>query len=185
MQTDIILAGFGGQGILFAGQLLAYTAMDIGLEVTWFPSYGPEMRGGTANCTVVISEEEIGSPTVLYPKAALVFNLPSLDKYEPLVKPGGVLIANASLINRGFQRNDIISVSIPANKIAEEIGEKRLLNMVMLGALIAKLPVLSLEQIESALENHMPARHKHLLELNYKALQQGATFAENVTAATT
>jgi len=182
MQTDIILAGFGGQGILFAGQLLAYTAMDAGLEVTWFPSYGPEMRGGTANCTVVISEEEIGSPTVLNPKAALVFNLPSLDKYEPLVSNGGVLIANASLINRGFQRNNIISVMIPANEIAEEIGEKRLLNMVMLGALISKLHVLSLEQIKAALDKHMPARHKHLLELNYEALQRGAEFADKITA---
>ena len=182
MQTDVILAGFGGQGILLAGQLLAYAAMDAGLEVTWFPSYGPEMRGGTANCTVVISDEEIGSPTVLNPKGALVFNLPSLDKYEPLVLSGGVLIANASLINRGFLRNDITAIMIPANKIAEEIGEKRLLNMVMLGALLAKLPVLSIEQLEKALENHMPARHKHLLELNYKALQRGAEFAEKVPA---
>src|SRR5512139_941193 len=106
MQTEIILAGFGGQGILFAGQLLAYAAMDAGREVTWIPSYGPEMRGGTANCTVIISEEEIGAPTVRNPKAALVFNLPSFDKYEPLVLPGGVLIANASLINRSFQRSD-------------------------------------------------------------------------------
>src|SRR5512139_1499081 len=100
MQTEIIIAGFGGQGILFAGQLLAYAALDAGMEVTWIPSYGPEMRGGTANCTVTIADEEIGAPTVRNPKAAMLFNLPSFDKYEPLVTPGGVLIANQSLIDR-------------------------------------------------------------------------------------
>src|SRR5512136_2832466 len=120
MQTEIIIAGFGGQGILFAGQLLAYSAMDNSKEVTWIPSYGPEMRGGTANCTVIIADEEIGAPTVRTPQAVLAFNLPSLDKYEPLVKPGGVLVANASLINRDFSRTDLQSVLLPANQIAEE-----------------------------------------------------------------
>ena len=143
MQTEIMIAGFGGQGILFAGQLLAYAAMDAGMEVTWIPSYGPEMRGGTANCTVIIADEEIGAPTVRNPKAALVFNLPSFDKYEPLVIPGGVLVANQSLIDRGFQRTrHPNAVMIPANEIAEALGDKRLTNMVMLGALLAKLPVL-------------------------------------------
>ena len=122
MQTEIIFAGFGGQGILFAGQVVAYAAMDAGMQVTWIPSYGPEMRGGTANCTVIVADEEIGSPTVRNPKAALAFNLPSFDKYEPLVVPGGVMIANASLINRGFQREDLSTVMIPANEIAESIG---------------------------------------------------------------
>jgi len=177
MQTEIIFAGFGGQGILFAGQLLAYAAMDAGKEVTWIPSYGPEMRGGTANCTVIIADEEIGSPNVQHPKAALVFNLPSFDRYEPLVVSGGVLIANASLINRDFQRADLQAVMLPANEIAEEIGEKRLINMVMLGAMVAKLPILSMETLEKALDDHMPSRHKHLLSLNYKALRQGAAFA--------
>ena len=100
MQTEVIFAGFGGQGVLFAGQVLAFAAMDAGHDVTWMPSYGPEMRGGTANCTVVIADEEIGSPTVKHPKAAVVMNLPSLDKFEPLVSPGGVLIVNSSLVNR-------------------------------------------------------------------------------------
>ena len=118
MQTEIIIAGFGGQGVLFAGQLMAYAAMDAGLQVTWIPSYGPEMRGGTANCTVIISDEEIGAPTVLNPKAAMVFNLPSLEKYEPMVVSGGILIANQSLINRGFQRTDLQAVLIPANEMA-------------------------------------------------------------------
>ncbi|MEW5873034.1 MAG: 2-oxoacid:acceptor oxidoreductase family protein [Chloroflexota bacterium] len=178
MQTEIMLAGFGGQGILFAGQLLAYAAMDAGKEVTWIPSYGPEMRGGTANCTVIIADEEIGSATVRNPKAALLFNLPSLDKYEPLVVPNGVLIANASLINRGITRTDLAGVLIPANEIAEQIGEKRLTNMVMLGAMLQKLPVLSLEALEKTLEAHLPERHRRLLPMNFQALRQGAEFAQ-------
>lgn len=179
MQTDVIIAGFGGQGVLFAGQLMAYAAMDAGWEVTWIPSYGPEMRGGTANCTVIIADEEIGSPLVLNPKAAIVLNLPSLEKYEPLVVPSGVLVANASLVNRPPMRTDIESVFIPVNEIAEEIGNRRLLNMVALGALLAKLPVLSLEEIERALENHLPERHKKFLEVNKQALRRGAEFALN------
>ncbi len=122
MQTEIIIAGFGGQGVLFAGQVLAYAAMDNGHEVTWIPSYGPEMRGGTANCTVVIADEEIGSPLVRNPQAAVVLNLPSLERYEPVVTPGGVLVANSSLINRGPQRQDIKNVFLPANEIAESLG---------------------------------------------------------------
>lgn len=182
MQTEIIMAGFGGQGVLFAGQIMAYAAMDGGREVTWIPSYGPEMRGGTANCTVIIADEEIGSPLVLNPRAAIVLNLPSLEKYEPLVVPGGVLVANASLVNRPPLRTDIESVFIPANEIAEEIGNRRLLNMVALGALLAKLPVLSLDEIEKALENHLPERHKKFLELNKQALRRGAEFALQTVA---
>ncbi len=178
MQTEIIIAGFGGQGVLFAGQVLAYAALDEGKMVTWIPSYGPEMRGGTANCTVIISDEEIGSPLVLNPKAAIVLNLPSLEKYEPLVSPAGVLVANASLINRGPQRTDIISVFIPANEIAESLGDKRMTNMVALGAMLNQLPILSLEMIEKALTNHLPERHKRLLPVNFKALRQGADFAQ-------
>lgn len=182
MQTEIIIAGFGGQGILFAGQLLAYAAMDAGYEVTWIPSYGPEMRGGTANCTVIVSDEEIGAPTVRNPKAALVFNLPSLDRYEPLVMPGGVLVANASLVNRSFQRTDLMAVALPANEIAEALGDKRMTNMVMLGAMLGLLPVLSIEALEKALEDHLPARHKRLLPMNFQALRQGAELALNALA---
>jgi 2-oxoglutarate ferredoxin oxidoreductase subunit gamma len=179
MQTEFLFAGFGGQGVLFAGQLMAYAAMDSGMEVTWIPSYGPEMRGGTANCTVIVSDEEIGSPTVRNPRAALIFNLPSLDKYETLVATGGVLVANSSLINRSINRSDIDVVQIPANEIAESLGEKRLINMVMLGAMLHKLPVLSIDVIEKALEDHLPERHKHLLPLNFKALQEGAATVQN------
>jgi 2-oxoglutarate ferredoxin oxidoreductase subunit gamma len=179
MQTEIIIAGFGGQGILFAGQLLAYAALDAGLEVTWIPSYGPEMRGGTANCTVTIADEEIGAPTVRHPKAAMLFNLPSFDKYEPLITPGGVCIANQSLMDRGFRRSDLKAVLIPANEIAEALGDKRLTNMVMTGALLELLPVLSIEAVEKSLAAHLPQRHQHLLPLNSKALREGAVFAQN------
>jgi 2-oxoglutarate ferredoxin oxidoreductase subunit gamma len=179
MQTEIVISGFGGQGALFAGQVLAYAAMDSGRQVTWIPSYGPEMRGGTANCTVIISDEEIGSPLVRNPRAAIVLNLPSLEKYEPLVIPGGVLVANASLINRGPQRSDLDSVFIPANELAEELGDKRLMNMIVLGALLARLPILPLEAIEKALEDHLPARHKRLLPVNFQALRRGSEFAGN------
>jgi 2-oxoglutarate ferredoxin oxidoreductase subunit gamma len=182
MQTEIIIAGFGGQGVLFAGQLLAYAALDNNMEVSWIPSYGPEMRGGTANCTVIIADEEIGSPTVRHPKAALVFNLPSFDKYEPLVVPGGVLIANQSLTNRDFQRNDLTAIMIPANEIAESIGNKRLMNMVMLGALLDRLPVLTVDALQKTLETHLPQRHKHLLQMNITALQQGAELAQKQLA---
>lgn len=177
MQTEIVIAGFGGQGVMFAGQVLAYAAMDNDKEVTWIPSYGPEMRGGTANCTVIVSDEDIGSPLVRNPQAVIVLNLPSLDKYEPLVVPGGVLVANASLINRGSARTDIDTVFIPANEIAESLGDKRLTNMVALGALLTRLPILPIEALEQALKDHLPERHKHLLPVNYRALRQGEEFA--------
>lgn len=177
MQTEVIIAGFGGQGVLFAGQILAFAGMDSGKEVTWMPSYGPEMRGGTANCTVIIADEEIGSPLVRHPKAAIIMNLPSLDKYEPMVASGGFLIANASLVNREVTRADINSLFVPANEIAESIGNRRLANIVLLGALLVKMPVLPLEAIKEALNNHLPERHRRLLPTNLQALQQGAAFA--------
>jgi 2-oxoglutarate ferredoxin oxidoreductase subunit gamma len=177
MQTEIVIAGFGGQGVLFGGQMLAYAAMDAGRIVTWIPSYGPEMRGGTANCTVIISDEEIGSPLVRNPRAVLAMNLPSFDKYEPLVVKDGVLVVNASLVNRPIQRADIQGVLIPANEIAESLGNKRLSNVVMVGALLAMLPVLSVATVETALGSHLPERHKKLLPLNIKALRAGEEFA--------
>jgi 2-oxoglutarate ferredoxin oxidoreductase subunit gamma len=177
MQTEIIFAGFGGQGVLFAGQVLAFAAMDAGHDVTWMPSYGPEMRGGTCNCTVVVADEEIGSPTVKHPKAAVVMNLPSLDKFEPMVAPGGVLIVNSSLVDRNPARTDITWLMIPAQEIAESIGPRRLLNVVMLGALLEKLPILSLDEIKAALSAHLPERHKKLLPTNMQVLDKGAAFA--------
>jgi 2-oxoglutarate ferredoxin oxidoreductase subunit gamma len=177
MQTEFLFAGFGGQGVMFAGQVVAYAAMDTGKEVTWIPSYGPEMRGGTANCTVVVADEEIGSPLVNNPPAIVVMNLPSLDKYEPLVKAGGVLVVNASMVDHEVQREDITSVAVPCNEIAEELGDRRMANIVATGALLALLPVLTLEDIEAALTAHMPGRYKHLLPKNFEALHKGADFA--------
>ena len=174
MQTEIITAGFGGQGVLFTGQLLTYAAMDEGREVTWIPSYGPEVRGGTANCTVVISDEEIGSPMVSDPQAVIAMNLPSLDKYEGKVRPGGVLVVNESMVDRAVSRQDIKVVMVKANEIAEELGDKRMMNMVLLGALIANLPVIPLQAIEKALAGHLPERHHKMLPKNYEALKRGA-----------
>jgi 2-oxoglutarate ferredoxin oxidoreductase subunit gamma len=182
MQTEIIISGFGGQGAIFAGQVLAYAAMDSGKQVTWIPSYGPEMRGGTAHCTVIISDEDIGSPLVRHPKATIALNLPSLDKYEPLLVPGGVMIANASLVDRELERTDLKSAFIPGNEIAEEIGDKRLLNMVLTGALLECLPVLSIEAVEQALKDHLPERHHHTLPMNFKALHRGAELAREQQA---
>lgn len=176
MQTEITIAGFGGQGVLFAGQLLTYAAMDEGRDVTWIPSYGPEMRGGTANCTVIIADEEIGSPLVRNPQAAVAMNLPSFDKYEPTVKTGGVLVVNASIINRPASRTDIRVVLIPGNEIAESLGDRRMTNMVLIGGLLANLPVLPLEAVERALKAHLPARHQRMLPMNIQALHRGAEF---------
>ncbi len=175
MQTEVIVAGFGGQGVLFTGQLLSYAAMDEGKEVTWIPSYGPEMRGGTANCTVVIADEEIGSPLVRNPKAVIAMNLPSLDKYEGAVQAGGLLVINGSMVNRSAARKDIRSVVVPANEIAEELGDRKLINMVLLGALLGNLDVLPLEALKKALKEHLPERHQKLLPLNYQALERGAS----------
>jgi 2-oxoglutarate ferredoxin oxidoreductase subunit gamma len=175
MQTEVIVAGFGGQGVLFAGQLLAYAGMDEGKNVTWIPSYGPEMRGGTANCTVIVSDEEIGAATVLNPAAAIVMNRPSLDKYEPLVKAGGVLVVNTSMVDRAATRKDIKIIEVDANAIAEKLGDKRMTNMVLLGALLATLPVLPVAAVEKALKAHIPERHHKLLPKNYEALREGAT----------
>ncbi|MDW8327029.1 MAG: 2-oxoacid:acceptor oxidoreductase family protein [Anaerolineales bacterium] len=177
MQHELILSGFGGQGALFAGQLLAYAAMDEGLHVTWIPSYGPEMRGGTAHCTVIISDDEIGSPLVRHPTAAVVMNQPSLDKYEPLVVPGGVLVVNTSLTTRATTREDIRIIPVPANAIAEELGNGKMANIVMTGALVAATNVLSIEAVERALEAHLPEKARHLLEANRQALRRGAALA--------
>jgi len=133
MEISIIMAGFGGQGALFAGQLLAYAGMDGGKHVTWIPSYGPEMRGGTANCCVIIGDEPIGAPIVARPDVAVVFNRPSFDKYEPLVKEGGLLVVNSTIVHVKSQRSDLETVYVPANRIAEESGSIKMLNMAMTG----------------------------------------------------
>ena len=182
MQKEIMIAGFGGQGVLFAGQILAYAAMDVGKEVTWIPSYGPEMRGGTANCTVVVADEEIGSPLVKNPPLAVALNLPSFDKCEESMAPGGTLIVNQSMVDRQAKREDIHVVFVPCNEIAEEIGNKKLMNMVAVGALLTVLAEISLHDVEKALEAHLPARHTHLLPSNFEALRRGFEAAQKVPA---
>lgn len=176
-ETSIIISGFGGQGTLFAGQVLAYAAMDNGLEVTWIPSYGPEMRGGTAHCTVIVSEEAIGSPLVRIPDVVLALNLPSVNKYENIVPDDGVLIANSSLFNREIERKGIQSLLIPANQIAEDLGMTRLANMIMMGAMLGIKPILPLEAVKKALKDHIPARHNKTLPVNFEAMDRGYDFA--------
>lgn len=175
MQEHYVFSGFGGQGVMFAGQLLAYAAMDCGFEVTWIPSYGPEMRGGTAHCFVAISTKPIGSPIVTHPKVGLVFNKPSFTKYEPLIGAGGLLVYNASLIDQKSERKDILSVGIEASSLAEAAGSPRLMNMVMLSAALTLRPITGLGQMQlvQALHQHIPAHRQDMLDMNLLALEKG------------
>lgn len=177
MELSIIIAGFGGQGVLFSGQLLAYAGMDAGRNVTWIPSYGPEMRGGTANCTVIISSNPIGAPVVAHPDVAIVLNQPSFDKYEPAVKSGGLLVVNSSIITSRSNRGDVDSILIEANSIAEEFGTVKMLNMAAVGAMVQRRPILTLEQIGQALADHLPPGKIHLLDANKAVLQRGYELA--------
>ena len=174
METSILISGFGGQGALFAGQLLAYAAMESGKEVTWIPSYGPEMRGGTAHCTVIVGDEPIGAPLVHNPQCVIAMNLPSLDKYEPLLNTGGLLIFDGDLIRRPLVRGDIHGIAVPAREIALRYGSPRLVNVALLGALLAVCPVVERAAVESALRIHLTERHAALLEPNLAALRAGA-----------
>jgi len=176
MQTEIIISGFGGQGTLYAGQLLSYAAMDEKKQVTWIPSYGPEMRGGTANCTVVISDDEIGSPTVKFPKAVIAMNLPSMDKYEEMVVPGGYFVVNSSMVNREVKRKDLYVLMIPANEIAEELGIIKAANMVLLGGLIGNSGILKTADLKKALHAHTPERLMKFINQNIAALERGASY---------
>jgi 2-oxoglutarate ferredoxin oxidoreductase subunit gamma len=173
METSIIIAGFGGQGVLFAGQLLAYAGMDAGRHVTWIPSYGPEMRGGTANCTVIISDDPIGAPLVARPDVAIILNQPSFEKYDRLVKPGGLLIINSSIVTDETDRQDVDVVYVAANAIAEEIGTVKMLNVATLGAMLARRPVLELDAVEQTLIEHLPANKAHLIDANKQVLRRG------------
>jgi len=179
MLERIIISGFGGQGVMLMGRLLAYAGMLEGKNVAWMPSYGPEMRGGTANCTVLISEEEIGSPIVSYPKILIAMNQPSLDKFEPNVSEDGLIILNDSLIDREVSRNDVIVIRIPADDIADKLGNSKAANMVVLGAYVEKSGVVKLETIFKALEKTLTGHNKRLLELNKEALKQGVELVED------
>lgn len=186
MQEELIFSGFGGQGALFAGMVLAYAGIGQNKNVTWMPSYGPEMRGGTAHVTVIIGDEEIGSPVIRHPSAAIVLNNPSMVKYEPLVRKGGVLVYNSSLISATRARPDDISyVPVPANDIASELGSDRMANMVMLGALVVVTGIVPLEAVSQALREHLPESKRTMLKPNLQALERGAECARLVALPST
>ncbi len=176
MHEEVIISGFGGQGALFAGQLLTYTGMDEGWHVTWIPSYGPEMRGGTAHCIIIISSDDIGSPIIRQPTICIVMNPPSMEKYEPLIKPGGLLVANSTLVRTSSQRDDIEVVYIPANELAAELGNVKTANVVLLGAMLGKREILPIESIKRTLDQHIPERRKHIIDPNKRALDRGVQF---------
>ena len=179
MQTEIIFAGFGGQGVLTAGKFLAQAGMDEGKEVCWMPSYGPEMRGGTANCTVVLSERRIGSPIIANPKVAVAMNLPSLDKFEPTVVPGGLVIINSSLIERGANRDDVDVLLVPANKMAIDLGSAKVANIIILGALLGRMPLVKQETIRKLIEKTFGKKKPELVETNFKALEAGINLGKD------
>jgi 2-oxoglutarate ferredoxin oxidoreductase subunit gamma len=182
MQTEIILSGFGGQGALFAGTVLAQAAMNGDLNVTWIPSYGPEMRGGTAHVMVIISDKEIGSPLVRRPGAVIALNNPSIEKYEPLVKAGGILVYNSSLISNPPGRADLHIIAVPASDIATKLGDIKVANMVMLGTLIAATGVLPLTAVVQAVGARLSGSKGELAALNEQALRRGAQIVEAVNA---
>lgn len=178
MHEEILISGFGGQGALFIGQLLTYAGMEEGRQVTWIPSYGPEMRGGTAHCIVILSDEPIGSPIIRNPSVAVVLNPPSMEKYEPLVKPGGVLVVNSSLVRAKSRREDLAVAYVPANDLALELGNARMANVVLLGALLEIRPVVRVESVEKALEEHTPQHRRHIVEPNKRALARGIRYIQ-------
>ena len=174
--TQILIAGFGGQGILFAGKFLAYKGLLEGKQISWLPSYGPEMRGGTANCSVIISDTPVGSPIVSNPDILVVMNLPSLDKYENAAVPGSKIFVDSALIDRKVQREDVDVFYIPATKLASDAGIPTLANMIMMGKMIRQTSVVSFDDIKSALGKVVSAKHADMLSYNLKALETGYNY---------
>ncbi|MDP2871323.1 MAG: 2-oxoacid:acceptor oxidoreductase family protein [Bacillota bacterium] len=174
---ELVLAGFGGQGILAMGQLLAYAGMLEEKHVSWLPSYGAEMRGGTANCTVVISDEPVASPVSSRPSIVVAMNDPSLDRFEPTVRPGGLLLINTSLCGRQARRQDVRVLEVPATGIADELGEGRVANMVMLGALLGATGLVGAQSVLESLAKVLPPRRHGLIPLNQRALLRGQEIA--------
>jgi 2-oxoglutarate ferredoxin oxidoreductase subunit gamma len=173
MTTNILLAGFGGQGILFAGKFIAYKGLTEGRELSWLPSYGPEMRGGTANCSVILSDDPVGSPIVSEPDVLIVMNLPSLDKYEKTVVPGGKIFVDSTLIERKVERSDVDVYYIPATSLAQQIGAPTLANMIMVGKFIKETGAVSHDNLDAALKKVVSARHQDLFDINLKAINTG------------
>lgn len=176
MLEEIIIAGFGGQGVMSMGQLLAYAGMLEGKNVSWLPSYGPEQRGGTANCSVVVSDDPVGSPVVSRPTTAIVLNNPSFDKFEPKVSQEGLLILNTSLVTRATVRNDLKVLEVKATHLANKLGNSQIANMILLGAYLANTHVISLNSVIMSLSKVLSPEKNHLIDLNIKALEKGATF---------
>lgn len=173
MTSRILIAGFGGQGILFAGKVLAYKGLVENKQLSWLPSYGPEMRGGTANCNVIISDEPVGSPIVDTPDVLIVMNLPSLDKYENAAVKGAKIFVDSTLISRKVEREDVDVYYIPATKMAQELGVPTLANMIMLGKVIKETGVVSFDGMEDALKKVVSARKANLIDVNLKAIKAG------------
>lgn len=180
MIEEVLVAGFGGQGILLAGKLMAQASMDDGFYATWFPSYGPEMRGGTANCTVVYSDDEIGSPIASQYNTVLVMNQPSLERFQPKVRSGGKLLVNTSLINIEHRKDDIEFIEVPANELAIELGNARVANIVMLGAYNAVREYMQDETLERTIRENFASKNAELVELNIKAFAAGRGVVANI-----
>ena len=176
MTTQYLIAGFGGQGILFAGKFIAYKGLTEGKNVSWLPSYGPEMRGGTASCGIIISDGAVGSPIVAKPDILVAMNLPSLDRYESAVKKGGMIFYDSSLIERPLNRTDVKAYAIPATRMAGENGIPTLGNMILVGKILAALGEYNEEGVNAALAKVISAKRADMLELNYKALELGANY---------
>ena len=176
MTREYLFAGFGGQGLLFSGKVLAYKGLLEDKNVSWLPSYGPEMRGGTANCSVIISDEPVGAPIIANPDVLVAMNLPSLDKYESTVKSGGTIFVDNSLIERKVMRDDVSVYYIPATLLAGEIGAPTLANMILVGKLLSVFDEYDEEYVGKALAKCVSARHKDLLELNKKAMETGRAY---------
>lgn len=179
MLEEIIIAGFGGQGVMSMGQLIAYSGMLEGRGVSWLPSYGPEQRGGTANCAVVVSDEQVGSPLVTKPTTAIVLNNPSFDKFESRVRSGGLLLVNSSLVTRVSNRKDITLISVDATELANELGNARVANMILLGAFLEQTKIVSIESILESLKKVLGPKKTHLIEVNKQALDKGAALVMN------
>jgi 2-oxoglutarate ferredoxin oxidoreductase subunit gamma len=176
MQNEVIFAGFGGQGILVSGKILAHAAMEAGLEVSWTPSYGPEMRGGTAFCIVIISDKPIGSPVTRHPQHMVAMNQPSLEKYAPTIRPGGVILVNSSLISIGSGRNDVDEIRVPANEIANDVGNSRTANIVALSAFVARSNVVDFELLKESVREEFAAKER-LIPINMAAMEAGKAAA--------
>lgn len=173
MTNQLIIAGFGGQGVLLMGQLLAYSGMLMGKEVSWLPSYGPEMRGGSANCHVVIADEPVGSPRVEEATCVIAMNYPSMKLFEKALVPGGLLLYNSSLIEEAPERSDIRVIPVPCNDIANELGNSRVANMAMLGAFIGATDMFTTDTLIESLRHKLGPAKEKLIPLNRKAIEAG------------